>query len=44
MQTMNNNSEESHHMGLAAAISLALLVVLMAWLAITALATGIAIV
>lgn len=44
MQSMNNNSEESPRMGFVVAISLVFIVLLMAWLAFTALATGIALV
>lgn len=44
MQDLNNKFDESPHMGLAVAISLILVVLLMTWLAVTALATGIALI
>jgi hypothetical protein len=44
MQNMNNNPEEYPHMGFAVAISLVFIVLLMAWLTFTALASGLAIV
>lgn len=44
MQSMNHNSEESPRMGFAVAISLVFIVFLMAWMAFTALAAGIALI